>query len=83
MRQTGKDNLIWHMSSKYGCEVNQWIKHAKILSMPWDCGSVQNLCQQINFRRPDLLSLVVLQHDLWLLLQSHGLTLRHKNLTGN
>lgn len=42
MRETGKDNLIWHMSSKYGCEVNQWIKHAKILSMPWDCGSIDN-----------------------------------------
>lgn len=30
------------MSSKYGCEVNQWIKHGKILSMPWDCGSIHN-----------------------------------------
>ena len=53
MRQTGNDNLIWHLSFKWNlwlwspCLVNQTFKYDKYM---YD-STLQNSCQEINFTR--------------------------------
>ena len=46
------DNLIWHLSTKYGFEVCvSSIKRSNMTNMPWNCGFLQNWRLKINFTR--------------------------------
>ena len=46
------DNLIWHLSTKYGFEVRvSSTRRSNVTNMPWNCGFLQNWRLKINFTR--------------------------------